>query len=233
MRTAMKKLADSALDLLFPLNCLGCGKGGRFLCAPCVEGLPRLTPPYCPACSFPGFSKICDSCRAAPLAVDAIRTPFLYTEDSLIQKAVIDFKYHDKRAMAPELGGLLASYLASNPMPGDVIIPVPSHPRRLRSRGFNQAALLGRELGKLTGLPVNEKLLARTKNAPPQVRMTSRQERLGNVAESFACASDVSGQAVLLVDDVATTGATMSACAKALKDAGASLVWGLALARAA
>ena len=103
----------------------------------------------------------------------------------------------------------------------------------MRSRGFNQAVLLGRELGKITGLPVNEGLVVQTRETPSQRRMASRAERWSNVAGSFSCTGDGGRQSVLLVDDIATTGATMSACAGALKDAGASQVWGLAVARPA
>lgn len=202
------------------------------MCATCVADLPRLTPPYCVVCSRPVLERWCSWCRAMPVAVDGIRAPFLYDKGSLIQKALNDFKFRNARAMAPELARHLANYLASNPMPGDVIVPVPSHPRRLRNRGFNQAALLGRELGKLIDMPVDEKLLIKVKNTPSQLRMSSPGERWRNVEGSFGCTGDGGGRAVLLIDDIATTGGTMSACAGALKDAGASGVWGLAVARA-
>ncbi|MCH7744949.1 MAG: ComF family protein [Chloroflexi bacterium] len=196
-----------------------------------MANLPRLTPPYCVVCSRPGVNQRCKWCKAMPVVVDGIRAPFLYGKDSLIQKALNDFKFRSVRTMAPELARHLADYLAAHSVPGDVIVPVPSHPRRLRSRGFNQAALLGRELGKLIDMPVDEKLLVKVKNTPSQLRMSSPGERWRNVEGSFGCDGDVGGKAVLLVDDIATTGGTMSACAGALKDAGASVVWGLAVAR--
>ena len=202
------------------------------MCATCVADMPRLTPPYCVVCSRPGTDHWCVWCKAMPMAVNGIRAPFLYVGSSLIQKALNDFKFHNVRAMALELARHLADYLASHPMPCDVIVPVPSHPRRLRSRGFNQAALLGRELGALIDMPVDEKLLAKVKNTPSQLRMNSPEERWRNVEGSFGCDGDVGGKAVLLIDDIATTGGTMSACAAALKDAGASKVWGLVVARA-
>jgi ComF family protein len=148
-----------------------------------------------------------------------------------IREAIHKLKYRNLRAAAPELGSLLADYLATTPVPGGVIVPVPLHSHRLRSRGYNQSALLARELGKLTGLPVNERLLARTKDTPPQVSAANQEERRRNVAGGFACVGDAAGQAVLLLDDVVTTGSTMSACAAALKAAGTASVWGLALAR--
>lgn len=151
--------------------------------------------------------------------------------EGTIREAIHAFKYRNIRAAAPELGRLLAQYLEAHPMPGEVLVPVPLHPRRLRSRGYNQAALLARELGKLSGMPVNERLLSRTKNTPPQVQTSNREERQINMAGSFEGRNNADGLAVILVDDVTTTGSTLSACAAALKEAGAASVWGLALAK--
>jgi len=192
--------------------------------------MPRLSPPYCLACAQPGTSQLCQWCATAPLAVDGIRAPFLYLRDGLVQRVVYSFKYHNVRAIAPELGQLLADYLASSPVPGDALAPVPLHKRRLRSRGYNQSVLLAREVGKRTGLPVMEDALVRTRNTRPQVSL-SREERVRNVEGSFACTGKVKGLRIILVDDVVTTGSTLSACAAALRAEGVESVWGLALAR--
>jgi ComF family protein len=151
--------------------------------------------------------------------------------EGAIREAIHGFKYRGIRAAAPELGQLLASYLKSSPLTGDVLVPVPMHRHRLRSRGYNQAALLARELGKLTGRLVNEDLLIRTEDTPPQVQSGGRLERARSVEGSFRCVDDASGLSLILIDDVTTTGSTLSACAGALKDAGAASVWGLALAK--
>ena len=231
MKSQLSRLTNSALDLLFPLQCLGCRKEGKLLCPACLGAMPRLSPPYCAVCANPASDGPCGRCAVMPLEVDGLRAPFLM--EGLAREAVHSLKYRNVRAAAPELGRLLAEYLDSHPMPGEVIVPVPLHPRRLRSRGYNQSELLARELGKLTGLPVNNRLLARTKNTPPQVSLANQGERRRNAAGSFACTGDPAGQNVLLLDDVATTGSTISACAAALKAAGAASVWGLVLAREA
>ena len=140
-------------------------------------------------------------------------------------------KYRGWRAVAPGLGGLLAGYLEKHKLPGEVFVPVPVYSRRLRSRGYNQSNLLAREAGKLLELPVREDLLKRANDSLPQVEARSREHRRANVAGSFQASADVVGMSILLVDDVATTGSTLSACADALKDAGAASVWGLVLAR--
>ena len=103
----------------------------------------------------------------------------------------------------------------------------------MRQRGYNQAALLAREVSRATGLPVREDLLARQRNTSPQVQTASREQRRANVMGSFAVTGDVQGLAVVLVDDVTTTGSTFSAAASALKPAGAASVWGLALVKEA
>lgn len=140
-------------------------------------------------------------------------------------------KYRGVRAAAPELGRLLAQHMAKHAVPGEVIVAVPLHHRRLRARGYNQSALLARELSKLTAVPQASNLLTRFKDAPPQVEAASRSQRRTNVDGSFQASSNVAGLKILLIDDVVTTGTTMSACAAALKAAGAASVWGLALAR--
>jgi ComF family protein len=223
------KITETALDLLFPLHCLGCQKAGKLLCQTCISNLPELKPPYCPICAQPGACRRCLWCSTTSSKIDGIRAPFLM--EGAIKEAIHAFKYRNIRSAAPELGQLLAQHLKSHPMPGEVLAPVPLHPRRLRSRGYNQATLLARELGKRYGLPVNERLLAQTQNTPPQVQTSSREERHHNMAGSFECISKAGGLTVILVDDVTTTGSTLSACAAALKEGGAASVWGLALAK--
>lgn len=127
---------------------------------------------------------------------------------------------------------LSADYLQLNPLPGEAIVPVPLHPRRLRERGYNQSGLLVKELGRLTNLPVIEDSLIRVKEARPQVRASNVKERRRNVASAFICRDEkVSGKQIILVDDVCTSGATLESCAAALKSKGAIMVWGLTLAR--
>ena len=223
------QLPRLALDLLFPLHCWGCQRQGKLLCESCIPHLPRLERPYCSLCAQPKAQTKCHWCAEAPLCVDGIRAPFLM--EGPVRDGVHSLKYRGVRAAAAELGSLMAQYQADQPVPGDVIVPVPLHRRRLRERGYNQSALLAREMSKLSGIPVDERLLVRTKDTLPQVRAASREQRRLNVEGSFQCPETVEGRALILVDDVATTGSTLSACASALKDRGAASVWGLVLAR--
>lgn len=232
--TGLSRLTHSALNLVLPLHCLGCQANGQLLCPTCKEALPPLNSPFCRICADPlrgGGTGACSRCQAGALAVDGIRAPLLM--EGLIQDAIYHLKYRNLRALAPELAEILYRYLQTHPLPGDSLVPVPLHPRRLRRRGYNQALLLASELGKLSGMEVKDGLLKRIKDTPPQAEATSLERRRLNVADSFDCRGDVAGAKIILIDDVATSGSTLSACAEALKQAGASSVWGLTLTRQA
>jgi len=173
---------------------------------------------------------VCPSCRQRQNEIDGIRSPFRF--DGVIRKAIHQLKYQNLKAISPCLAELLADYLRSNSLPGEVLVPVPLHPRRLRERGYNQSILLAKELGKIANLPVVEDCLIRSKQAQPQVRAADVEERRKNVSDAFICRNDkLSGKQVILIDDVCTSGATLESCATALKSRGAVSVWGLTLAR--
>ncbi|MDO8577590.1 MAG: ComF family protein [Dehalococcoidales bacterium] len=231
MRSHAVKLGELALDFLFPKWCVGCGTRGDFICADCTRHLARIHGPLCPQCGRPQTSDIlCPACVNWPAAIDGIRAPFRF--EGTIRQAVYDLKYHNVRTLAKPLSGLLHGYLAAQSIPADVLVPVPLHSKRLKDRGYNQSALLAGDLGKLTGLPVVNDRLIRAIYTSPQARTSSVGERLDNVAGAFACNSSAfRGLSVLLIDDVATSGATLNAAATALKSAGAITVWGLALAK--
>ena len=235
LKNVLNQVTRSALDLLLPMRCLGCGKEGGLLCPPCIAALPRLEPPFCDICADLGVSGICRDCRervrSSGQIIEGIRAPYLM--QGAARQAIHQFKYRNVRVAAPLLGRLLADYLSANPIPGDVLVPVPLHPRKLRERGYNQAGLLAREVSKLTGLPVAEKLLYRTRNTPPQARTSGRQQRVENMEGVFTCPTDATRMSLIVVDDVSTTGSTLAACAAALKETGALFVWGLAFAKEA
>ena len=225
------KLKGMALDLLFPQWCVGCGKEGDLLCSSCRRLLPRIMPPLCPRCGRANPSGIlCPSCVGWRAEIDGIRSPFRF--DGVIRQAIHQLKYRNLRALAVPLAKLLRDYLITTPVPGEVLVPVPLHQKRLRERGYNQSSLLAQELGKLTNLPVVDDCLIRRGHAPPQARTSTVDERRRNVADAFSCRNHrLQDKRVLLIDDVSTSGATLDACAAVLKVAGATSVWGLVLAR--
>jgi len=225
------KLGEIALNLLFPQRCIGCGKEGDFICLSCLSLLPRVMPPLCPRCGKPQPSGIlCPSCVSWQAEIDGIRSPFRF--DGVMRQAIYQLKYKNLRALAAPVAQLLNDYLITNPVPGEVLVPVPLHRKRLRERGYNQSSLLARELGNLTKLPVVDDCLIRQRHAPPQARTATVDERQRNVADAFTCCENrLRDKQVLLIDDVSTSGATLDACATVLKAAGATSVWGLVLAR--
>ncbi|MFH1002571.1 MAG: ComF family protein [Chloroflexota bacterium] len=231
MLPQLTRLKGLALDLLFPPGCVGCGRGGDWLCPSCRRSLPVIVPPLCPRCGLPQASGVlCPACAGGTTALDGIRAPFRF--DGVMRQAIHWLKYRNLRVLAEPLAGLLGDYFDRNPLPAEVLVAVPLHPRRLRERGYNQSRLLAGELARLTGLPVVDGCLVRQRHTPPQARTTSVDERRRHLAGAFACRDGrLRGKQVLLVDDVATSGATLGAAAVALKAAGAASVWGLVLAR--
>ncbi len=231
MLTQLDHFKETLLDLLFPRRCVGCGRGGSFLCASCQDSLPRVVPPYCQSCGMSlGQGNLCAACRRSPLTIDGIRSLLLF--EGTVREAILQLKYKNLKAIAAPFSQLLADYLKANPLPAEVLVPVPLHPRQLRERGYNQSALLAKELAKIYELPVVEGALLRLRNTAPQARTASAEERKNNVQEAFGCGDQrLEGRHVLLIDDVCTTGATLDSCAVALKAAGAASVWGLTVAR--
>jgi len=227
-----KRLSGVLLDLLFPQRCIGCQREGEIFCSACSGAAPHLQPPLCQHCGLPmadGLS-LCHACRTHPLKLDGLRSVFYF--EGVIRQSVHHLKYSNLRALAMPLALLMRDYLETVPLPGEILVPVPLHRRRLKERGYNQSALLAHELGRLANLPVLEGSLVRQRDTPPQARTTSAEERRYNVAEAFACADlRLKGKKVILIDDVATTGATLEAAAQALRNAGTSSVWTLTLAR--
>ncbi len=219
------------MNLLFPKRCIVCGKEGSFICAACFINKPYIMPPVCPLCGRPQPSGVmCPDCVSWQADIDAIRSPFRF--EGTVKQAVYQLKYRNLRAIAPFLAGLMADYLEMYPVTGDVLVPVPLHRSRYRARGYNQSFLLAEGLAGRLGLPVESRVLVKTRTGTPQAKTTSVHERKANVAGSFSCiGTGLAGREVILVDDVATSGATLNACAKALKEAGATTVTGLTFAR--
>jgi ComF family protein len=223
-------LARAALDLLFPQWCIGCGREGSIVCASCMSSLVAIVPPCCPRCGRPvDESGNCDNCTGTLRNIDGIRAPFLF--QGLVRQAVHEFKYRNLRTLGTFLARQLAEYLAENPVPADVLMPVPLHPRRLKERGYNQSSLLARHLSRLTGLDVTENVLIRCKHTTALAKSASREARQENIKGSFTVAGEELRQKnIILIDDVSTTGSTLEACAEVLKIAGAERVWGLVVA---
>jgi ComF family protein len=231
MVSALTKLGRVAIDMLFPPRCVGCGSFGAFLCQRCEEDLPPAGSPRCPVCWQPYKGPdLCPRCRRERPAFAGLRSPYIFRET--VRELVHGLKYNHQSVLALPIASLLSRYLVKLSVPADVLIPVPLYPRRERVRGYNQSALLARELGRITGLPVQEKALTRERNTPSQAESAGAEARKLNVKGAFRYRGEgLQERTVLLVDDVATTGATIDACARVLRDSGAASVWAVTFAR--
>ncbi len=216
-------------EWLLAQDCFLCAApaGDDLLCRACCGSLPRMPAALCPVCALPTTdSDICGACLRKAPRFDATAAVFRYEFplDSLIQS----LKYSHHLASAGFLGRMLAQ--VALPFRPDLIVPVPLSPARLAERGFNQALEIARPLLRTLDLPVELEHIHRRRDTSPQAALPWKQ-RAKNVRHAFECELDLSGRAVLVVDDVMTTGATLDELARTLKAHGAARVGNLVVAR--
>jgi ComF family protein len=227
----LRQIPKSIIDFLFPSRCLGCGRWGDFICESCFINLPRIVPPVCNKCGKPeSTGGLCPACWNSHLVIDGIRSVFHF--EGTVRKAIHHLKYYNLKAISKDLALVLYDYISHNELNSDIIIPVPLHRKRLRKRGYNQSFLVAKELGMLTSISVITDSLIRIKEGVPQAKTKGIEQRKENVHDAFVCReTHVKNKKVLLIDDVCTSGATLESCAIALKDVGATSIWGLTIAR--
>jgi ComF family protein len=223
------KLAQRFANLAFGGSCYLCrGAAAGVLCAECDADLPRLAAPGCPRCALATRDgALCGRCLAQPPAYDGTVAALAYAfpADVLVQA----LKFRSELALAPFLGGLLASRVPRGTRV-DFILPVPLSAARLRERGFNQALEIARPVAAATGCALAPQLAERSRDTPPQVDLPL-VERARNVRGAFRCTRALPGAEVALLDDVMTTGATLDELAATLKRAGAARVVNWVVAR--
>jgi ComF family protein len=237
----MRRALHWALDLVFPPHCPACAKHVErvALCAECRAAIAPARSPLCPVCGdcYPGSGPDhrCGRCLTRAPHYDRARACALYNSErkSPLIDALHRFKYGRDVTLAPILGGYLADQCPL-PIDHDLLIPVPLDLQRLRWRGFNQAVSLARVLARRHGRRLDPMALQRCRVTPPQVGL-GEDDRRRNMVGAFAVRhpAAVRDRAILLVDDVMTTGATVEECAKTLRRAGARRVDVVVLARAA
>lgn len=216
-------LLRAVADLLFPPACQLCRQVGRFpLCPPCQGQFRLIVPPVCQRCGRPlrgppGLVATCLSCRYWWYHYASARAAGVY--DGSLRDAIHALKFRGCRAMAAPLGALMAQVAWWEVPPAGALVPVPLHARRLRERGFNQSELLARAIGRVLRIPVLP-ALRRIRSTEAQSRLTVEARR-ENVRGAFQARGSLGGQAVVLVDDVVSTGFTASECARQLRRAGA------------
>ena len=221
------------LDLIFPPRCVYCGSLGDYLCEHCWAQAQPIGANICIRCGNPLTQRgLCHRCRQEPPdPVRGIRGVFFYTGP--IAQGIRSLKYHGVQQLAPILAAPLADYIQSHALDIDFMIPVPLHPQKQAARGFNQSELLAASISRAITLPQRPDLIQRIRPTQPQAQL-NRVQRLQNVADAFAPRSGarLHGETILLIDDVATTGATLRACAQVLQRMGAGDIWALTVARA-
>lgn len=233
--TASLLPGPALLQLVFPSCCAACGAarrgvGGGGLCRACWEALPLLdATDACGACALPSAAPFCRSCGAVPPPV--ARTAAVARYEGVARRLVHALKFRGHDILVPRCGALMASAARALGLDErlDGVVPVPSTGKRNRDRGYDPGALLAEEVARRLGRPLRP-LLSRAREAPPQSTVPAA-ERRRNVLGAFSSSSRAHGLALLLVDDVMTTGATAFEAARTLQAAGASGVALLVLAR--
>ena len=246
VRALLAEVSDAIVSVFFPAGCRICEtlltSASRVpICADCLASFARVPAIVCEICGrpLPGLARkegeplLCPACQDRTYAFEKARSFAVY--EGAVVRVILLLKFEQIEPLgawfAERLTELVNTEAAA--LAADVVVPVPLHRERQRERGYNQAALLSKPLAKKLRLPHKAVLLMRTR-ARPDKQILSLEERWESVRGAFATrqGSQVDNLRVLLVDDVLTTGATLDACARALREAGAKSVIGLTLARA-
>lgn len=235
----MLKLIKCIANIFLPPRCLRCGKiiqGENGLCDECFSKIKFISVPYCQTCGHPlptaQTVTQCPSCIQGNKNLFRMqRSRVHYDENS--RALILNFKFYDRTENAEFLARWL--YTAGHDIwqqGADVLIPVPIHQTRLRSRKFNQSALLCKELSKITGIPVDYTSLQKYRKTKPQVEC-SGQMRIRNIKNAFIVRfpQRLKDKRVVVIDDVMTTGSTLKECAKVLRASGVKSVDALTVAR--
>ena len=223
-------LLEGLIDLILPPRCGGCHLPGSWLCENCRRRIRRLSEPLCRRCGAELESgRATCTCKGRLRALTRLRSAVAY--EGPVESALHRFKYQGWRRLADPLAHLLAERIVVEGLAALQIVAVPLHPDRERQRGFNQSELLAGELRRKLALGAPHGRLVRVRATVPQVG-NDRLHRWENVRDAFEWRGPaLRGRSLMVVDDVATTGATLEACASALRAAGSGPVIGVTVAR--
>jgi ComF family protein len=238
MTAFLNKLKTLALDTVFPKICVICKKDGYFVCPECLTQTALYSGFYCPFCRKRVPSSESPECTPYCRTQSKIRAVFSLSEYSnpSVKELIHQFKFNGVREIGETFGAELAEKLSRSGADFEenfIIIPIPLHKKSMRRRGFNQSEILARTISEKLSVPLLTGVLVKTKTTPHQTETKNRHERLENLVGAFEITDkeEVSGKNIILVDDIITTGATLTECAKVLKRSGAKNIYGVAIAR--
>ena len=226
---SLKKLLHHILNILYPRCCPVCQKilkdQSLLVCPECGKELRPISQPRCMRCGKPvkEEEEFCRDCAGKEREFFQGRGIYLY--DSRMKASILRYKYDGRRQYGDFYARAMCLYAREDVgrWKPDLIVPVPLHPRKKRMRGFNQAEYIADQVGEFFKIPVDKNLLKKVKETKSQKKMDAAQRRR-NLKTAFAACERTDGKTVLVIDDVYTTGSTVEAAAKCLKEAGAARV---------
>ncbi|OGE76190.1 MAG: hypothetical protein A3C85_02120 [Candidatus Doudnabacteria bacterium RIFCSPHIGHO2_02_FULL_48_21] len=234
---ALGRVISGGIDLIFPVFCQGCGREGWYLCLAC-QTLIEAPIHRCLVCGKNSpLGQIHSECQSKKIGLTGLMIAAEYRAPA-VRNLIWHLKYNSVKDISKTLALLMADFLANNDLVDyfaqSIVVAVPIHASRFRFRGFNQSMEIASQLAKNLGMEMTA-LLSKTKNTTRQVELT-RDARLENIKNTFAVdprfdGEKLRGRKILLIDDVATTGATLNECALTLKQFAPAEIWGLVVAR--
>lgn len=234
------KISKYILDIIFPIRCIGCNQEDNFICSDCFNKIEICKKQKCPKCLTDSEDgSFCSKCKISS-KMKGIIVSASY-ENKILQKAIHNLKYKFIKDLSADLAKLLAASLKTwmkyngKDINNIILIPVPLHKKREKSRGFNQSELLADNLMRRIKLPINKNLIFRKSCTASQANLDHWQRRK-NIKNAFQINKNsknilLTGKIIIIIDDVCTTSSTLEECAKILDKFNPKEIWGLVLAR--
>jgi ComF family protein len=223
---ALGTLLDEFAEAVLPQRCVACGRFGAAFHDSCIATMALADGSRCSRCWAPADADTCPRCTVSPPSFDALRARFRFEGD--VRRALLEAKFRGTTSLLRPLAAAAIEAIPPN-WQFEAVVPVPLHRSRERERGYNQATLVAKAIASRLGVPARADVLRRVRATPPQAGLNAEQRRR-NLLGAFEARTPAPA-AVLLVDDVTTTGATLEVTAAALRQAGARSVFALAIAR--
>jgi len=234
LKNKISQIFTNLWDFLFPINCISCGVEGIWLCQSCLNKIEPNNEQICPICKKISVQgQIHRNCQSSS-SLDGLIAASKYS-DKIIKNAILNFKYRGAKDISQSLSWLIIDHIKDKQISFfkevDIVIPIPLHKKKYIQRGFNQTNLIAEDICNYFEWKFGD-YLQRIKYTQTQTKLNEKQRQI-NIEGVFKMkvGVDLKNKNIILVDDVITTGSTLQECAKVLKQAGATKVWGLAVAQ--